>query len=504
MLTPRFSLRTCGVSALAGALFLSGGTPALHAGAFSLADQSASAVGTSFSNMANPSDPGTLYFNPAGMTYLDGVQTESSYEYIHPSAKFENEGSRYLNPALGGLPISGGTGGGATRGASIDQTYITAKLFKSPTYGDFSVGIGASVPFGLVVDYDKNWVGRYDSQDSELRTADYDFSAAYRWKFLSVGAGFDAQYASAVLSQAIDFGLLGASLGVPGYAPGRNDGTLRLEGSDVSYGYNVGGLVEYLQHGQVPFLGSGKIGVSYRSGITQNIDGYATFRNVPAFLPAVGNTAFQGQRVTAKLQLPEIYNFALSQGILDDKVTLNAELTWTRWGRLSELPLSFSNPATAAALANPAIGGRAGLNTDYQDAFRYVGSIEFKPIKDLTLRVGGGYDETPVPNQDVRDTRIPDGNRWLISAGLKYHVFGFNSPIFPAHVDTDIELSYLHEFVNDPTITLADSSGHFVSGRYNEQVNVASASVVFRYGPKSEAERAKEGKDAKDRATSSK
>ncbi len=503
MFTPRFSLRTCGVSALAGALFLTGGARALHAGAFSLGDQSASAVATSFSNMANPSDPGTVYFNPAGMTYLDGVQTESSYEYIHPRAEFDNQGSRYLNPGINGLPIRGSDGGGATRGASITQTYLTAKLFKSPTYGDFSVGIAASVPFGLIVNYDKNFVGRYDSQTSTLRTADYDISAAYRWKFISVGAGFDAQYSSAVLSQAIDFGLLGASLGVPGYAPGRNDGTLRLEGSDVSYGFNVGGLLEYLQPGQVPFLGSGKIGVSYRSGITQEYDGYVTFRNTPGFLKAAGNTAFNGQRATADLRLPEIYNFAISQCLLDGKVTLMAEATWTRWGRLSDIPINFSNPASAAALSNPTLG-RAGIATGYDDAFRYVGAIEFSPIKDLTLRLGGGYDESPVPNQNVRDTRIPDGNRWLLSAGLKYHVFGFNSPIFPARVDTDIELSYLHEFVNDPTIRLADNSGHFVSGKYNEQVNIASASVIFRYGPKTERDRAREGKDGKDHTRYSK
>ena len=137
------------------------------------------------------------------------------------------------------------------------------------------------MPFGLVVDYDPNWVGRYDSLRSDLRTIDYGFSAAYRWKFISVGAGFDAQYSSAVLTQAIDFGLLGFAKGIPGFAPGKNDGVLRLEGSDVSYGFNVGGIVEYLQPGQVPFLGTGRFGVSYRSGITQNYTGDVTFRNVP-------------------------------------------------------------------------------------------------------------------------------------------------------------------------------------------------------------------------------
>ena len=132
---------------------------------------------------------------------------------------------------------------------------MTARVFDSEKYGQFSLGIGATVPFGLAVDYDPNWVGRYQSLRSELRTADYGFSAAYKWKFISVGAGFDAEYASAVLSNAIDFGLIGFANHVPGYAPGSADGVVRLEGSDVSYGFNAGGIVEYLKPGQVPFLG---------------------------------------------------------------------------------------------------------------------------------------------------------------------------------------------------------------------------------------------------------
>ena len=66
------------------------------------------------------------------------------------------------------------------------------------------------------------------------------------------------------------------------------------------------------------------------------------------------------------------------------------------------------------------------------------------------------------------------------------------------HVDTDIELSYLHEFVNSPRIESVDTSGHILSGRYNEQVNVASLAVIFRYGPKSEREVARDAKDSKD------
>ena len=362
-----------------------------------------------------------------------------------------------------------------------------------------TLGIGATVPFGEMVTYDANWVGRYTGQTSSLRTIDYGFSAAYRWKFISVGGGFDAQYSSAVLSQAIDFGLIGFSrgLGPLGFAPGRNDGTLRLEGSDVSYGYNVGGIVEYLQPGQIPFLGSGKLGVSYRSGITHRYEGRVTFRGTPALF-RLGNDTFNGQDGNAILKLPEVYNFAASQ-VIADKFTVMADATLTRWGRLTSIPINFENPSSQAAfVTDTRLNGQPGIYNGFEDAWRYTGAIAYRPIKDLEIRFGGGYDESPVPSASARNSRIPDGDRWLASVGVKYHAFGFNSPILPAHVDTDLELSYLHEFVHDPYIQSVDTQGHILNGKYHEQVNILSAALIFRYGPKEARKMEERGKDFKD------
>ena len=500
-LLPRPSLRSGAAALAAGALLAAGGVRTARAGSFSLSDQSPSAVGLSFAGAAaSASDPSTIFFNPASMGFLPGFQTESSYTYISPRADFQNDGSRYVNPALGGLPIRGSNGGGAARGASFGDTFLSATLFNSETYGKFNLGIAITVPFGEVVDYDSNWVGRYSSLRSQLRTIDYGLSASYRWKFISVGAGFDAQYASAVLSNAVDFGLLGAGLRIPGQRPGGSDGVVRLEGSDVSYGFNVGGILEYLQPGQIPGLGTGRVGVSYRSGITQVFDGYVTFRNVPAFALSPGfGGAFQGQRATAKLALPEVYNFSFSQGFLNDRLTFLGSLTYTLWGRLQQIPIDFSNPASQAALVSDPALNRPGLAIRYHDAVRLTGGFEFKPFKDLTLRVGGGWDESPVQDQYTRSSRIPDGDRWLVSTGLKYHAFGFRNPIFKSlYVDTDIELAYLHLFLNDPQITNLDNSGHLVNGRYDAQVNIVSAALIFRYGAadKPAAPAPKDGKES--------
>lgn len=496
-LPSRFFLRVGGASVVAGTLLLAGGVRSARAGAFSLSDQSPSAVATSFAGVAaTAEDPSTFFFNPAGMAYLDGVQTEGVYTYIKPQADFSNKGSGYNF----GEPIRGSNGGGGARGASLSMGYVTARVLDSEKYGQLALGIGETVPFGLAVDYDPNWVGRYDSLHSELRTLDYGFSAAYKWHFISVGGGFDAQYSSAVLSNAIDFGLLGFANHIPGFAPGNADGSVRLEGSDVSFGFNVGGIVEYLQPGWVPGLGLGKLGVAYRSGITQDLSGRATFRNVPTVFSEI-STAFQGQNAEATLKLPEVYNFSVAQDFLHH-FTLLGSLTWTRWGRLQSIPISFSNPVTEASLISNASLNTPGIATNYKDAFRYSGGLEYRLLNDrLTLRVGGGYDETPVPDETVRSSRVPDGDRILVSTGLKYHVLDFNSPIFRARVGADVEVAYLHEFVStEPLVNTVDTSGHVLHGSYNEHVDVVSTSLIFHYGPQAAEPAPKEGKDAKDRS----
>ena len=476
-LLPRLSLRSCGAIIAASAL-LTGGVQSARAGAFSLSDQSPSAVGLSFAgSAAMAEDPSGIFFNPASMGFLSGFQTESSYTYIKPQAQFTNEGSRYSF----GLPISGSNGGGAARGASFGDTFLSATVLNSEKYGKLNLGIAVTVPFGEQVDYDSNWVGRYESLRSELRTIDYGLSASYRWKFISIGGGFDAQYSSAVLSNAIDFGLLGASLHVPGFAPGSADGSVRLEGSDVSYGFNVGAIVEYLQPGQIPFLGTGRFGVSYRSGITQNYTGQVGFRNVPTLFQAT-TTAFEGQPASAKLKLPETYHFSFTQNFVG-KVNFLGDLTYTRWDRLDQIPITFSNPVSQALLVTDPALANPGISVRYHDAVRITGGIEYMPIKDLTLRVGGGWDQSPVPNQYARSSRIPDGDRYLVSTGVRYHAFSFRNPIFRSiYVDTDVEAAYLHLFINDPTITNVDTAGHILNGKYSENVNIFSAALIFRYG----------------------
>jgi long-chain fatty acid transport protein len=163
-------------------------------------------------------------------------------------------------------------------------------------------------------------VGRYVALRTKLTTFDIQPTVAYRFlDRISIGAGLDIQYASARLSQAIDFGEIGAATlapfyaalparlaagGVPlaaipgavaateraysaaGFVPQGHDGVAEVQGDDWSVGFTVGLVFEYLKGNELQFLQDGRFGFSYRSAIDHTLKGTGQFRGVPSLTAA--------------------------------------------------------------------------------------------------------------------------------------------------------------------------------------------------------------------------
>src|ERR1700722_7288068 len=207
--------------------FLISGLPSARAGSFGLNEQSVSSLGSAYAGgAAQAEDASTIFFNPAGLALLDHGELQIGGQFINVNANFQNQGSRLIVPGtpFNHEPLTGGNGGNGGVDHLIPNVYLSQPLFRSPTYGDLSVGIGLTVPFGLETDYQPDWVGRCDVLRTKLITFDIQPTVAYRFlDRISIGAGLDIQYASARLSQAIDFGEIGAEPLAPFYAalPGR-------------------------------------------------------------------------------------------------------------------------------------------------------------------------------------------------------------------------------------------------------------------------------------------
>jgi len=482
-----------------------------RAGSFLLNEQSVSGLGSAYAGgAAQAEDASTIFFNPAGIALLDHGEVQAGGQYLIPTARFHNDGSQLRAPGtpFNGEPLTGINSGDSGKDKLLPNFYLSQPVFRSQVYGDLAVGFGLSVPFGLETDFDPTWVGRYIALRSKLTTLDLQPSIAYRFlDRISVGANLDVQYASARLSQAVDFGAVGAGVLnqaffplVPaalrgaverayagaGFVPQGRDGVSELSADGWDLGFTVGGIIEYLKGDENRFFQDGRIGISYRSGITHDLHGTAEFRGVPALTapgspaqfpaPAALQETFHDQAVSARLDLPEIYHFSVYQRFLRQFAVMG-DIEWTRWSRLQQIPITFSDPATPSDV----------LNVEYKDALRYAIGFEWYATKCLTLRLGFAYDETPIRNDETRTPRIPDNDRYFVSAGLQWRPASWVA----------FDVGYAHLFVNDPTVDYTDAQGHNLRGTFDASVDIVSASVTFLWGgPKAAAAPSTEGKAA--------
>lgn len=397
-------------------------------------------------------DPSTIFSNPAAMTRLEGVQASFNITTVLFDARFHDNGSN----TAGVLPISGGDGGDGGQpgqeilGHLVPSTYISlpvAQPFGKPVF----LGLGINAPFALETDYDTDSMLRYHATNTRLLTLNVNPSLAIKLApWLSWGVGFDAEYAQVALSRAIDFGLVGFSLGIPGFAPGFNDGSVRLGADDVGYGWNSGLLLEPTSHT--------RIGFHYRSNVEFQLEGDADFRNVPA--PFSAN--FFDQRFKADLNLPASYSLSGYQE-LGSGFAVVGDVTYTQWSSFDKIEVAFSSPLTP-----PLVQFQS-----YQDVFRYsAGLIYAVPGDRWVLRAGFAYDETPIRNAELRTPRVPDNSRKVLAAGITFRP----TPAF------DVNLSYAHYFLDDAAINNDDGAGHLLRGAFQVSGDIVNVGVTYRFG----------------------
>lgn len=414
------------------------------ASGFALKEQSLSGLGNAYAGApAVAQDASTLFFNPAGMTRL-GTEALAGASFLQLKATIGN--ARATRAArLGGGAITGNASpGDATPEAVLPFAYGVWAV--NP---DLRLGLAVNSPWGLVTDYDDNWIGRYHAVHSELKTYNIAPSVAYKVNsMLSVGGAVQLQYAKAKLSNAVDFGSLMAAGGAA-VAPGSADGMGRVTGDDWGVGFVAGVLLE-------PKDGT-RFGLNFRSSVSHKLNGDATFSNVPAALAA----SFANTGATAKLQTPEVVSFGAYHE-LDKQWAVMGDVSWTHWSRFKELRIDFANPLRADSVTEQ----------KWKNSWALSGGIAYKPIEAWTLRLGAAYDQSPVPDA-TRTPRIPDQDRFWLSAGAGYQ---FTPTI-------RVDAAYTHIFLDKATLALTDNltgAGALrgnLSGTYKSSIDIVGVQV---------------------------
>lgn len=422
-------------------LFIASGS-AMGAG-FALIEQSVSGLGNAYAGgAASAEDATTVFYNPAGLTHLTGSQVIAGTHVIMPSAKFNNNGS----VSATGAPLTGDNGGDGGVTGIVPNLYYSKQLTNNVSFG-----LGINSPFGLATEYNDTWVGRYHAINSDMLTVNFNPSLAYKVNDnLSIGAGIDIQYVKVELSNAVDFGLIGYSLHVPGMIPQKNDGYVNLKGDSVGFGFNLGLLYEFSKNT--------RFGTAYRSRIKQTLKGDADYSNVPSAL----SSAFKDTQIAADVTLPDSLSVSLFHHI-NSQWAVMGDVTWTNWSVYDEMRIRFSSGQADAV-----------TTSKWDDNMRYSAGLSYAPNK-CTYRLGAAYDKTPISSAEYRTPRIPDGDRIWLAAGLGYK--------YSDRLNMDI--GYVHIFVDDPeinkTATGEDASRGALKGTYDAHVNIVSAQVKWTF-----------------------
>ncbi len=427
-------------------------TPALAAG-FGLREQSTEAMGEAYAGAtATGSDAGFLAYNPAAAGATEGGDFALSAISIMPGS------SAAYTTALtaAGTPA----GGNATPKDFIRNALIPDFALRQRLDDRWSAGLSVSVPWGLATKYPDGWAGRYYALNTKLLTVNVTPVVAYDlMPGLTIGGGIQAQYAKGNLSSAVDIGTIAALSSLPGAVPGTADGTAAISAHGWGYGFVLGARAE-LDDGWT-------LGLSYRSAVHHTLNGPWTFT-----LDSVGfGAAIQGATglfanttAKAKITTPAELGMGLRKKFLDDW-TLLAEADWTDWS-------SFKN--LTAVAANPVQPNDVTI-ANWKGSWLTSLGVEYAASDDISLRMGTGIDQTPIPSATL-NVRIPDASRTWLAGGVTWH----------AAPDMDLKFSYAHLFNDTRTIDqTAAMTGNTLRGTLigttKSNVNVVGLSLDYRW-----------------------
>lgn len=415
-----------------------------RAAGFALIEQGASGLGNAYAGAAaSAEDASTVFFNPAGLMYLQGNQLIIAGHIVIPSAEFSGSATTPLSTV-----IPGGDGGDAGGANLVPNLYYSRQLTKG-----FVFGLGINAPFGLKTEYDADWVGRFHAIESAVKTININPAIAYRaGANLSVGVGVNFQYIEATLSQAVNQQLACVSAG-GGAACAAVSGDLgaEIEGDDWGYGYNIG-LMYDIDPGT-------RLGFAYRSKIDQELVGDARFSGAnPFFTTVVG--VFVPTDASATITLPETVSLSLYHDV-NSQWAILADATWTHWNRFQELRVDFSNPIQSDSVTIE----------DWTNSMRYALGLNYRHNSAWLLRTGVAFDEEPIRSAERRTPRIPGNDRTWLAIGANYR--------HSAKLSFDV--GYARLLVDDTRLNHTDTNGFTITGEYDNSVNILSAQVNWTF-----------------------
>jgi long-chain fatty acid transport protein len=327
-------------------------------------------------------DPSVLMSNPAGLTELKGTQISANGQLILGDMRFSRDSNNQFN---------GNEGGNAL------QYLPGASFFVSHQIDDRSaIGFGMYGNFGLALDYDDDWAGRYFNQEAAIIGVSFQPTLAHKFTDdLSIGIGPRIMYGYYRNETAINNNLLGLR--------DSSDGQLEYKDTDVGAGINLGLLYRVSERT--------RIGLAYTSKIDLEFKDSPSVRKVDNPIINAALRRLDVDSLELDMSVPQTVLLSVAQD-LDPQWKLLGSLGWQDWSEFGEIGVEVD--ANAADVSRTA-------NRQYKDTWHASIGTQYQATPRLRWSVGLGYDSSAVEDKD-RTVDNPMGDAWRVATGINYQI----------------------------------------------------------------------------------
>ena len=321
---------------------------------------------------ARAQDASTVFTNPAGMTRLKHSELQLAMQPLYLGVEFD--------------PDSNTTAAG--RSGDATNWLPTGSMFYVRSITDkFSAGLGIFGYFGLAMDYNDSWVGRYYIDEITLQGFNVMPAVSYKVNnWLSIGAGLNIMYAifeqKAKINNALDI--------LP-------DGELKIKDEDFAYGAIVGILIEASP--------KTRFGIQYLSEMSLDFEDKPKFKNLG---PGLSSILGRADELELGMTAPDSVMVSAYHE-LTDKWAVMGNVGWQQWSEFGKVDITVSSETSADITAD----------RKYEDTWHVAAGTQYRVSEPWLLSFGIAYDSSMVEDKD-RTPDLPLGEQWRFGTGVNY------------------------------------------------------------------------------------
>lgn len=378
-------------------------------------------------------DPSVLMSNPAGITQLKGTQISANAQVILGDLRFSRDSSNQFDGNEGGNSLE----------------YLPgASLFVSHQIDERSaIGFGMYGNFGLALDYDDDWAGRYFTQEAAVIGVSLQPTWAYKFTDdLSIGIGPRIMVGYYRTEMAINNNLLGLA--------DRPDGQLEYKDTDVGVGVNLGVLYQADPRTRV--------GLAYTSKVKLEFEDNPHLKDINNPLLNAALRRLDVDSLELDLNVPQTLTASIAHE-LGNQWTLLGSLGWQDWSDFGDVGVDVD-----------ANGGGTSRTVDrkYKDTWHASVGALYQATPQWRWSVGLGYDSSAVDDED-RTVDNPMGEAWRLATGVNYTV----------DEGLDLHLAYTLVWLGDMDVDQTKSrSDTTLSGSYdNSALHIIGGGATWRF-----------------------